>query len=267
VPQGRLLHVDFWAPALHQRRYYVIYVPPGYARAAARGERFPVLYLLHAPPGHPENYVLAGAMAVRYDLMLARHTIRPFLIVLPNGRTGSYASDTEWANAGAGRYEDFVLDTVRAVDSHWSTLRSRRARMIGGLSEGGYGATNVALHHPTVFGSFESWGGYYLQTPTGPFAAESAAQVERNSPISYVLSHPSALDRRPFHAFVYQGNHDDVPAPAMLRFAALLRSTGSTVHAAIYEGGHNWRLWRRHFPEMLRYASRVLERPRVELTT
>lgn len=267
VRRGRLLHVDFWSPALHQRRYYVIYVPAGYARAAARGERFPVLYLLHAPPGHPENYVLAGAMSVRYDLMLARHRIRPFLVVLPNGRTGSFGSDTEWADARAGRYEHFVLDTVHAVDARWSTLHSRRARMIGGLSEGGYGATNIALHNPGVFGSFESWGGYYLQTPSGVFAGESAAQVDRNSPMSYALSHPLALYRRPFHAFIYQGNHDDVPAPAMLRFAALLRGTGSRVHAAIYVGGHNWRLWRRHFPQMLRYASRVLEHARVELVT
>jgi len=118
-----------------------------------------------------------------------------------------------------------------------------------------------------VFGSFESWGGYYLQTPTGVFAGEPRAVLEHDSPISYLLSHPGALRSRPLHAFMYQGNHDDVAAPTMLRFAALLRASGCTVHAAIYDGGHNWRLWRRHFPQMLRYASRVLARPRVELLT
>jgi enterochelin esterase-like enzyme len=265
VAPGRLVHVDFWSPALQQRRYYVIYLPPGYAQAAARGVRFPVLYLLHAPPGHPENYALAGAMTVRYDELLARHRIHPFLIALPNGRTGSYGSDTEWANAAAGPYENFLLDTVHAVDRRWSTLQSRRARMIAGLSEGGYGATNAALHHPKVFGSFESWGGYYLQEPTGVFAGEPRSVLERNSPIPYVVSHTSALRRLPLRGFVYQGNHDDVPAPAMFRFAALMRATGSTVHAAVYGGGHNWRLLRRHFPQMLRYASRALARPRVEV--
>lgn len=267
VPRGRLLHVSFWSPALHERRYYVIYLPPGYARAAARGARFPVMYLLHAPPGRPENYVLAGAMDVRYDKLLARHRIHRFLIAMPNGRTSSFGSDTEWANARAGSYEDFLLDTVRAVDSRWSTLRTRRARMISGLSEGGYGATNVALHHPRVFGSFESWGGYYLQTPTGVFSGEPGAVLARNSPISYVLAHTARLRQLPLHGFIYQGTHDDVPAPAMLRFAALMRTAGSPVHAAIYSGGHNWRLWRHHFSQMLRYASRALGRPRVELVT
>jgi enterochelin esterase-like enzyme len=265
IQRGRMVHVDFWSPALHHRRYYIVYLPPGYEQAAARGVRFPVLYLLHAPPGHPENYALAGAMTVRYDTLLAHHRIRPFLIALPNGRTGSYNSDTEWANAGAGRYEDFLLDTVRAVDRRWSTLRSRHARMIGGLSEGGYGATNAALHNPAVFGSFESWGGYYLETPTGVFAGQPRSVLERNSPIAYVLSHPRTLRRLPLRGLVYQGDHDDVAAPAMFRFAALMRAAGSAVHAAIYDGGHNWRLWRSHLPQMLRYASKVLGRPRVEV--
>jgi enterochelin esterase-like enzyme len=89
--------------------------------------------------------------------------------------------------------------------------------------------------------------------------------LERNSPIAYVLSHPRTLRRLPLRGLVYQGDHDDVPAPAMFRFAALMRAAGSAVHAAIYDGGHNWRLWRGHLPQMLRYASKMLARPRVEV--
>jgi S-formylglutathione hydrolase FrmB len=33
-------------------------------------------------------------------------------------------------------------------------------RAIGGLSEGGYGAINIALHHPREFSVVESWSGY-----------------------------------------------------------------------------------------------------------
>jgi S-formylglutathione hydrolase FrmB len=254
--------VSFWSPALHQRRYYVIYLPPGYANAAAQGVRFPVLYLLHAPPGKPENYVLAGAMNVRYDLLLARKRIQPFLIALPNGRTHRFVSDTEWANARAGRYEDFVLDTVRAVDRRFSTVRSRSGRAIGGLSEGAYGATNIAVHHPDLFGAFESWSGYYSQTRTGVFGGASAAALSRNSPLSYVETHAATLQSHPLQGFLYQGVADDVPIAKMLRFAASLRATGSRVHVAVYGGGHNWRLWRRHFAAMLRFASRALGGPR-----
>ena len=66
---------------------------------------------------------------------------------------------------------------------------------------------------------------------------------------------------------IHEFHCDDVPAPAMLRFAALMRAAGSPIRAAVYPGGHNWRLWRHHFSPMLRYASRVLGRPRVELVS
>src|SRR5947209_18170725 len=35
VSRGKLLHERFWSSAMHQRRSYLIYLPPGYAAAAA----------------------------------------------------------------------------------------------------------------------------------------------------------------------------------------------------------------------------------------
>jgi enterochelin esterase-like enzyme len=260
IPRGRLVHVRFFSPALGARRYYFAYLPPGYAAAARRGERFPVLYLLHAPPGRPENYVLVGAMDVRYDELLAQRRIQPFIVVLPNGRTHAFGSDTEWANARAGRYEDFILDTVRSVDHRFATLHARRGRVLGGLSEGGYGAANVALHNPGVFGGFESWSGYFTQTPTFAFSGASAAELRRNSP----LHEARAFGRRFRHMRVdlYQGATDDVPVNGMLAFAQALRADGATVRTAVYQGGHNWRLWRAHFGQMLRWTSSTLGGPR-----
>src|SRR5690349_11736520 len=39
--------------ALGGERRYLVHLPPGYARAAARGARFGVVYLLHGAPGQP----------------------------------------------------------------------------------------------------------------------------------------------------------------------------------------------------------------------
>ena len=49
---------------------------------------------------------------------------------------------------------------MRYVDAHYRTIASARGRAIGGLSEGGYGAINIALHHPREFSVVESWSGY-----------------------------------------------------------------------------------------------------------
>jgi Putative esterase len=180
------VQVHFYSRALHERRSYLIYLPPGYTTAAAHGRRFPVMYSLHAPPGRPDGYVLAGGLGIRMDALIAAGRVQPFLAALPYGKSGVLGNDTEWANTKVGAYESFVLDTVRAVDSRWATEAGRRGRGIAGLSEGGYGAANIALHHPGVFGVFESWSGYFEQTPTLPFAGASPAVLWANSPSAYV---------------------------------------------------------------------------------
>ena len=256
VRAGRVVHVDFYSRALHQRRYYLIYLPPGYSQAAARGERFPVLDLLHAPPGRPENYFQAGALAVKEDRLIHTGRVRPFLIALPNGRSGTYGNDTEWANTRAGAYESFVLDTVRAVDTGWATKPERAYRAIAGLSEGAYGATNIALHNPGVFGTFESWSGYFEQTPTLPFTGASPAELRANSPSEYLPSIAPTLRRVGMHAYLYQGESDPYPVARLAGFARELRAAGAHVRVSLYPGKHNWKLWRSQLDHMLMFTSR-----------
>src|SRR5437899_1688107 len=93
----------------------------------------------------------------------------------PCASRGSLSEYTEWANTPHGRYESFVLEVVHQMDTRFPTVPRRRFRAIGGLSEGAYGAVNIALHHLTTFGTAESWSGYYLQHRAGPFRRASLA--------------------------------------------------------------------------------------------
>src|SRR5439155_26663983 len=52
------------------------------------------------------------------------------------------------------------LDVVHAIDARYRTIAARNGRAIGGLSEGGYGALNIAMHSPQEFSLVESWSGY-----------------------------------------------------------------------------------------------------------
>ncbi len=256
IPSGTLSTVRFHAPALHRWATYTVYLPPGYAAAARLGARYPVLYLLHAPPGSPTGYVTIGAVQVRMDMLIAAHRIRPFIVAIPDGHTSKDGNDTEWANAEAGRYEDFVLDVVRAVDRRWATLPARGDRAIAGLSEGGYGAANVALHHLGTFGTFESWSGYFVQTPTQSFSGASPALLAANSPSDYVGALAPRLRRLPTYAFLYRGTRDRITSHAdTVTFAARFAAAGGHVRWTEYPGSHNWSLWRAHMPLMLRFAS------------
>jgi enterochelin esterase-like enzyme len=253
VAPGHLYHEKFYSTALGAPRVFNVYTPPGYLAAAARGVRFPVLYLLHGSPGRPRAFINYAAAGVTLDTAIQRRQVRPYLLVMPNGDDGTFRSDTEWANTPHGAYESFVLDVVHKVDHRFATLRGRRFRAIGGYSEGGYGAINIALHHPNLFSIAESWSGYGREHRKGPFAQASDLQIYANSPTLYAPTLARQLRRRPLIAYMYSGRSDH-GMPHQRRLAAVLARTGGHVRFTTYPGKHDWALWRGQTPRMIRWA-------------
>lgn len=259
VGHGRLERVSFYSHALDHRRSYLVYLPHGYAADVAHGERFPVYYFLHGSPGKPTSPFEIARMGVTYDVLLHEHRIKPFLIVVPDGRNGTFKSDTEWANTrSSGNYGSFVTDVVHAVDRRWPTSPLRQDRMIAGYSEGGFAAINLSLHDLSTFATFESWSGYtHLVTTLGPFARESPAQVYANRPDVYLPRVAARVRRLGLRGYLYTGARDH-SRPQVVLYARELAAAGGRVTLSVFPGGHDWKLWRAHTPSMLLWASRVL---------
>jgi enterochelin esterase-like enzyme len=260
VASGRLVDVHFQSQALGREDSYMVYEPAGFQQLAARGVRFPVLYLLHGTVSNALHYVNVGRVGVSLDELLAAGRTRPFLVVMPGSSDGSFVDDTEWANTSHGAYESEVLEIVRQVDEHWPTIANRSARGIAGLSMGGYGALNIGLHHLSTFGTLESWSGYFKQTHTGVFADATPAALRFNSPSAYARSIASSLRQTPLHVFLYGGRQDRLTR-YQPGFAQELRRLGVAVRTAEPPGVHDWRLWRAEMPTALRYAGRWLYAP------
>jgi enterochelin esterase-like enzyme len=256
VGKGRLVKASFYSRALRQRRSYLIYLPHGYSAAAARGKRFPVYYFLHGSPGKPIGSYKIARIGVAYDVLLHQHRIKPFLMVMPDGRNGTFRSDTEWANTrSAGNYGSFVTNVVHAVDSRWATIPNRRARMIAGYSEGGYAALNLSLHDLGTFGSLESWSGYVHQdTHAPPFAGEPASVVAANEPDHYLPHVAARVGKLGLRAYLYTEKNDKERGQ-VISYANQLASAGARVNLSVFAGHHNWRTWRVHTPAMLVWAS------------
>jgi enterochelin esterase-like enzyme len=260
VPRGRLQVVAFRSPAIGRTERYLVYLPPGYARAAARGKRFPVFYFLHGAPGRMTSLTDVDAAQVTANELIAHHRIRPLLMVAPAAVQGLYG-DTEWANSPAGRWMDDVVAVVHDVDRRFATLADRRDRAIAGDSEGAYGAVNVALHHLGLFSVVESWSGYYWQSRSTVFAHAPAAEIEANSPAAEVRGRTAEIRRLGLRAWIYQGRQDPTDPAQTVHFAAALRRAGAQVRFRFFPGGHDWALWRHETPRMLTAASRWFATP------
>jgi enterochelin esterase-like enzyme len=231
------------SPALGGRRQPVdVYLPPGYATSTAR---YPVFYLLHGFPGRPDAFLETVRLGIVEDVLLARHRIRPVILVMPFGSTGTF-TDKEWAN-GVRPHEgwaSFVAhDLVRAIDARYRTIRSGSARAIGGLSEGGYGAINIAVHHPREFRVVESWSGYELADPIRSLFGNDTKRLAANSPLLVLPREAAALRAARSYFWFYSGSGDRLLGQNR-KFAAALARAGVAHRFLVRRGGHNWGLWR-----------------------
>ncbi len=162
-------------PVLHLHR-------PGLARASEvwiyrpdvpESADLPVVYFLHGNPGLPGDVFHAGLREL-LDRYIA-HRGRPFMLAAPDGNSSLHA-DTEWADSsdGSDEVESFLLHTViPAVEAGHPRTAAHRA--IAGFSMGGYGAMNIGLRHPELFGQIVSIAGYFsLDDPSQMFATADA---------------------------------------------------------------------------------------------
>ncbi|HZP74156.1 MAG TPA: alpha/beta hydrolase-fold protein [Gaiellaceae bacterium] len=244
--------------ALAGRRQPVdVYLPPGYAAHPRR--RYPVMYLLHGVPGRPGAFLATVRMGVVEDELVALHRARPAILVMPFGSTGSF-TDKEWAD-GVGKgngWATFVWrDVVAAVDKRYRTIRRPAGRALMGLSEGGYGAINIAMHHPHEFRVIESWSGYQTADDLGSIFGHRRALLTANTPLDTL--HTAAAKLRAAHTYFwfYSGTDDRFRAQNA-QFAVDLTRAHIGHRFFTVRGGHNWALWRGNAARAYLAASRRL---------
>ena len=132
----------------------LVYLPPSYFTSSTR---YPVVYFL---PGYSTDIqafvdgIFQGLkLHESMDRLVADGIIEEMIIVLPKAQhllAGAFYVDSPVT----GDWEAFIVeDLVKHVDSHYRTLPDRDSRGIAGHSMGGYGALNLSMLHPDVFGS------------------------------------------------------------------------------------------------------------------
>lgn len=160
--QSRMVYLAFAAPwknAGTQTLEVGVYLPPGYDRTGSK--RYPTYYEAPFPFWLWNSGIHIEAML---DSLINGATIPPSLFVFVNaGGYGPYP-DSECADSFDGQetMDRFLGVTVPTyIDKHYRTIAKAAARTTFGMSEGGYCAAILALHHPDVFGGAIPVSGYF----------------------------------------------------------------------------------------------------------
>jgi S-formylglutathione hydrolase FrmB len=237
------------------RRTFSVYLPPSYFSVVAATQRYPVVYLLHGSPGGSTDWFSAAHAADIADALSARGLARQTIIVCPDGN-GAIYHVSAWVNSfdNKQRMEDAIAtDLVAYVDSHYRTLADAGDRAIGGLSEGGFGAVNIALHRPDVFSESMSLDGFYqIDNSTVAFGHGKGSQGYQhyNSPLAYLKS---AEGQKAGHQirFIIAVGKQDYFYKSGLSFVQELTAFGMDVKVIQTDGGHNWVQWGQQFGQAL----------------
>src|SRR5438105_3307717 len=244
-----LCHLHYFSAALKKMTAATLILPEG---EGMRGP-FPAFYLLHGLSDDHTAWVRRTSIE-RYAQGL------PFIVVMPDGGRGFYTDARE-----GFAYETAMLDLIAYVDQTFRTDARREARVIGGLSMGGYGALKLALKHPDLFCSANSHSGALFAAhvpydPANPITAEFmrifGPNARGGSDDLFALA--EQIDRRVLPALRIDCGMEDGLLDVNRRFHAHLDVLGIPHEYEEFPGGHTWDYWDRHAQEALAFHARVL---------
>lgn len=238
---GTIVADSLVSPALKgQKKPFMVYLPPSYNTPQGQAKRYPVLYLLHGSPGSDKDWFSGGKADQSADTLIALGKVPELIIVLPDGNSRSGAPG-EWGNSYDHRQniETYVAhDLVQYVDAKYRTIPEPASRGIGGNSMGGFGAMNIAIHHPDVFGFVISLGGYYRAE--GAIWGNNPAYIRANSPIDVLPGDKRAWQ---LQFFLGAATKDQPYYTYSRQFASELDRLQLPYQFDIQSGYHSWKIW------------------------
>jgi S-formylglutathione hydrolase FrmB len=250
--KGRVEYAEFDSASLGQKVRCAISLPASYD--AKQQQRYPVVIFLHGLNNDERSWETEG-MQARLEELRAAGKVGDFIIAMPYGANSFYLN----AKDGA-RYEDAIVkDFLPFVDKTYRTLAKPSARIIEGISMGGYGALLIAFKHPEMFSAVAAHSAALFDElpapPTDPsdrragfryaLAAKlfgmppDAAYFQANSPLALARANAASIKRLKIYFDV--GDHDRYGFQGgNQKLDAALTEAGVKHEFTLAPGDHGW---------------------------
>ena len=215
--------------------------------AAGAGSKRPLLVFLHGRGGDQNS-----ELSDEFYAALAAAGPRAPIVAFPYGGESSY-----WHDRSDGDWDRYVVSEVIPQVSHQFGADSRRVAL-GGISMGGFGAYDIALHHP---GRFCAVGGHSPaiwqsggETAAGAF--DDAEDFARNDVVAAAKSNPGPFTSQP--DWIDAGTEDPFQSGDQA-FADALRADGAGATIKLGRpGGHDSDYWNVHWDEYMSFYAKAL---------
>jgi enterochelin esterase family protein len=220
VPSGAVVGEAVSSKMLGTPRRVWFYTPPGYETSQ---DWYPVLYVLDGG-----NYVERMRAPTILDRLIARKAIPPVVAVFvePAERQEEYSRNPGWRAFMA-------TELVPLVDKRFRTFPAPEKRLVLGSSLSAYGAVDLAVEHPTVFG----------------LCAALAPPAQTPTVITNQAKGRDAVQAVRF--FVLAGTYDSMANGGRRLRTALDMGTGAVTYLEVPEG-HSTETFRGHLDDAIK---------------
>ena len=238
----------------------LVYLPPQYFDPRFQKVKFPVIEMFHGSPGKPDNWLNSVHVTRIVDELLASHQMGPAVLVMPAINQGNGVE--ECLNGPRAQDDTYLTTDVPAdIRSKYRVSVDPAQWGLLGFSSGGYCAANLALRHPSLYGTAASLDGYYRPTdgPAGGLLKDSPSLLGANDPYSAALTLPG--DARPLPSFWVMAGEGGPDATHAKDFVAALSHVEQVPLLLVRSAGHDFYAWSAALLPALKWSWQLLAPP------
>lgn len=229
----------------------LVYLPPAYH--TAHRPLLPVLVMMAGQPGEPAFWVTGGNIVGQLDQFAAQHAGLAPIVVIADP-LGMPFFNPLCSNTAAGNVATYLEQDVPAwVDANLQASGDHTQWGVGGLSNGGTCALQLATRRPDVYPTFLDMSGEIAPDLGG--RQKTIRRGFGNNLASFQANNPADLmaqRRYPQVAGIFSvGDQDRKFAPAMTSLHKQAQDAGMNTQLRTYRGTHSWRVWSAAFADQL----------------
>lgn len=253
--------------------HFSVILPKGYYNTK---KSYPVVYLLHGLGDDETSWLEYGQISQYADKSVESDETVPMIFIMPEAFRTYYVNDYK----GSFLYQDmFVKELVPYIDSLFRTKADRQHRALMGYSMGGFGALNLHLKHPDVFGSAvplsisvrtdeqyiteeasgwdDQWGRLFGE-PGLKGKDRITDYYKQNSPF-YIFSQMPASEIEQLNIYIDNGDKEQTLCRSNEELHILMRNLNIPHEFRVRDGGHSFQYWCSGLPNALRFISDAFE--------
>ena len=230
VPHGMVHLCKYHAEGNGHIKECYVYTPPGYEKETEK--KYPVLYLQHGVGENETGWIWQGKLNFIMDNLIAAGQCKDMVIVMGSG----YAfRDGEYPVFYPGDFDkELVESIIPYIEAHFRVKRGRNNRAMAGLSLGSAQATDSVAKHMELFSAL------------GVFSGVAIHELERICESSQLL----------YVVFMSCGSREKEILPGMQEMEKKLCLAGKCPVSDVYEGYHEWHVWRKSLRDFVKLLFR-----------